>query len=491
MKKNKATKRWAMSFCKFSSQYSLDSSILIDNVFINEYLPDAPEVCLKVYLYGLMLCNKASSDDNMLDRMATSLNISEEDIKNAFVYWESYGLVKILPGEPYEVAYMPLSKHSGNLRKFKTSKYADFNDKVQELLSDRVIYPSEFNEYYSMIENLHFEPEALLLIIKHCTAIKNKSISSAYIFAVAQDFARQNLKTMRAVDDHLLEQEKHSQEIQSVLKELGLKRTEADQEERNMYLKWISKLGFTHGTVLAVAKTLKNKGGMFKLDEKLTKCFEQKLFTLEDIEEFSKKRDQFFSLAKEVTTTLGVYYQNLENVVDTYISTWTQKGLGEDVIKEIATYCFKKSIRTLEGMNTIIEKFYKLGLLTLPAITQYIGGLVAQDEKIKAILDKCNVLRNVNSWDRDFYRTWTYSWGLSDDIILFACESAKNKAQPIQYLNKIIASLHEKNITTLENAKNAICTHNTANEAKKPLISREYNKQELDSLFDNLDDIEV
>ena len=41
-----------MSFCKFSSDYLMESFTLVDNLFMNEYLPYAEEGYIKVYLYG-------------------------------------------------------------------------------------------------------------------------------------------------------------------------------------------------------------------------------------------------------------------------------------------------------------------------------------------------------------------------------------------------------------------------------------------------------
>ena len=53
-----------MSFCKFSSDYLMESFTLVDNLFMNEYLPYAEEGYIKVYLYGLYLCTNPSGRDN-------------------------------------------------------------------------------------------------------------------------------------------------------------------------------------------------------------------------------------------------------------------------------------------------------------------------------------------------------------------------------------------------------------------------------------------
>ena len=42
-----------MAFCEFSSEVVSSNAITVDNIFITEFLPSAPEKCVKVYLYGL------------------------------------------------------------------------------------------------------------------------------------------------------------------------------------------------------------------------------------------------------------------------------------------------------------------------------------------------------------------------------------------------------------------------------------------------------
>ena len=80
-----------MSFCKFSPSYISNNKIVIDNVFINEFLPSAPDLCVKVYLLGLSKCNNADDDENTLKYFAEKLKVCEEDIVSLFKYWEDKG----------------------------------------------------------------------------------------------------------------------------------------------------------------------------------------------------------------------------------------------------------------------------------------------------------------------------------------------------------------------------------------------------------------
>lgn len=484
-----------MALCSYSSKLSLDGYTVIDNKFLNEFLPQATGDDVKVYLYGLSLCMNLSTEENSLDTISKILSLTEDQVKNSFNYWQTMGLVQVVSTNPYEVRYLPVRAHSGSVKIRDKNKYFDFNQQMQEIICGRMITPTEFNEYYSLIEVYHFEPEAVILIARYCTKIKNTQIGYPYILAVARDFEKQGLKTFTAIENKFIEQEKSSTEIKQILSALGLKR-EADIEERNLYLKWTNHFGFTQGVIVEVAKSLKKRGGFIKLDELLSRYFEQKLFTMEEVLSFSSRRESMFELAKDVSKTLGLYYQNLENVVDTYVSDWTNKGFDNETLIFVSNYCFKQSIRTLDGMNTIIQKFYKLGLISLASIEQYISGILKTDEFVREVLEKTGLVRSVSSLDREFYKTWTNNWGFSHEQILIVAEITKDKSNPMAYLNRVIANLNEQKITDTKSIKEHIKSVklDSAKTTKKPkdnFEKRNYSKEDLSAVFDSLDDVEI
>ena len=73
-----------MALCSYSSKLSTEGYTVIDNNFFNEFLPQATGDDVKVYLYGLTLCNTHSSDDNSLDTICKVLSLTEEQVLKAF-----------------------------------------------------------------------------------------------------------------------------------------------------------------------------------------------------------------------------------------------------------------------------------------------------------------------------------------------------------------------------------------------------------------------
>lgn len=481
-----------MAFCKFSSEFVSNKFTVIDNIFFEQYLPSASSVQCKVYLYGLYLCSNANaltSSLATLDSFAQNLGLTADDVMEAFEYWQNLGLVQIVNSNPPEIQFMPI-KGAVAKKKFKTDKYLQFNLQAQNILNGRQITPNEFAEYYTLIETFHLAPEALLMIMQYCTENKGANVGYSYILTVAKNWAYEGVTTLTQVEQKLQEYNEAETNLKQIMKALGSIK-KANFEERQQYLKWVQKLGFSQDVILFVASLVK-KGGFIKLDAKLNKYAELKLFSKREIEEYEKNKDYLFNIAKNISKTIGVYYENLEIVVESYINPWVQRGYNEQTLDIIAKYCFKNSIRNLEGMNGIVNKLYNQGLLSLESIAQFIAKTKLQDENIKKILEKAKLLRNVTTWDRDFYRTWTYSWNMPQDVIEYAASLAFDKAQPMQYVNKILGSWFEQKINTLEQAKLAgEIFKSQLGKNDEAIHSRKYTKEEIDSIIKDIDEIEI
>lgn len=339
------------------------------------------------------------------------------------------------------------------------------------------------------METLKIEIPAFIMIVKFCVMQKGESVGYNYINTVAKNWADEGAHTVEEVNKKIEEFEQSLDKVNEVIKALKSKR-KATFEDRQFYKKWTEELEFKHEVILYVAKSIKINPSIYRLDAKLLNYFELKLYDIKEIEGFESARDSVYKLAKKITKAIGVYYDNLEPVISSYIQPWLAKGYDENTLLVIADNCFKNSIRTLEGMNNTINKFYAHGIVSLQSLNQEIENSIKTDNIIKEILQTCGLTRNVNSWDRDFYRTWTYSWKLSDDLIMYGATLSKDKAQPMQYLNKILSDWKDKGVESVEKAKEVSeQTTKTTNKNNTAIIhQREYTKEEIESVFSNIDD---
>lgn len=478
-----------MAFCKFSSEVVANNKIELSNAFVKEFLPQANSECVKVYIYGLFLCNNPANTDNSLESFARMLNMTEDDVISAFYYWQEVNLVQVLSVEPIEVRYLPVKNYSALLKKYNKDKYKNFNIQAQEIIIGRMITPNEYQEYYHLIESLHIEENALIKIIKYCVDLKGENVGYSYITAVAKSWAYEGILTEADVIERLEEQERSSNDIKLVLKTLGIRRS-ASTEEYQLFLTWTRDFGYPLDTIVFVAKLEKKSGSMLKLNKTLTRCFEQNLTSIKEIEDYLNNLTSLYDTARVVCAKIGQRYDNLENVVDTYINPWFMLGFDNNCLVNVANYCFKSNIKTLEGMNSLVNKLFKLGILTAESLDNYLSKSLEHDDDIKKVLDNLGLIREVNSVDRKLYSTWKSAWNISDELLTYACGLSADKVQPMQYLNKILSQYVTNKITTVEEAKKLSPSFKSTSD-NKPRVGREYSAKELNSLFDSIEEVEL
>ena len=478
-----------MSFCKFSPSYQTSNKTIVDNTFINEFLPKAPDMCVKIYLLGLSKCSSPDDSENSLSYFAETLKICDDDVISLFKYWEDLGLVQVLSTNPIEIRYLPINSNTASIKKYKVDKYTDFNIQVQELFDKRMVMPNEFTEFYDLMERKHMEQSALLELIRYCVNYKGFNLSPNYVITVAKDLIREGVLTLDAVKAKIEELGIADDKMSLILSAMGSKR-KVQLEDKELLTKWLSSYGFELNVIIFVIKNLKTKKRRLDvnvLDDYLSKYYEMRLMSIPEIENYEKEKENLYFIAITINKELGIFYEDLTKEIDTYIMSWLNMGYDAETLKTIANNCFLSSIKTLEGLNNIINKLYKLGIVNLKAYQQYLNDNLAVDKKIKEVLENMNLTRNVNNMDRNFYRTWTVDWGFSHEVILYGASLSSGKNNAIQYLNKILSNWNANGAKTLEQVKNSKIEAEPQNE----FIHNNYTKEQIASLLTNLDEVEV
>lgn len=480
-----------MNLCTFSSQAVIEEKITLDNLFVQEFMPSAPENCTKVYLLGLLNCKNSVEKDNSLDGFSKTLGISVQEIEDCFYYWKQQGLVQVLDTIPMQVKYLPVNSVLSSIKKYKKEKYENFNIQLQEIIKNRMITPTEYGIYYDLIEREHFEIEALLMIIKYCVTLKGANVGHAYITTVARNWASENLITSEKVEQHIKEHENTNSALGKLLKVLSIKRL-PQIEERDIFGKWKNEFNFDDETILQVAKQMKNKKmycSFIQLNKQFEKYYQLQLLTNGEIENYEKEKENFNQIAITILKKLGIYYSSLEQIIESYILPWTLRGYNKNGLEIIADFCFLRGYKTLASMNNFIEKLFKLGVVGEESIQQYFNAITENDNEIQKILSQLNIQRNVNTNDRTFYKIWTQDWQIGNELLNYAISVSKDKFQPITYLNRMLSNFHENNVKDVESAKELGQTKIKMPQKEKR--GRSYSKEELNSLFDSIEEIEV
>ena len=478
-----------MAFAKYSIDFREKQFTLVSNVFLHYFMPSSPEGAVKVYLQGLAFCD-LESDVNTLDNFCESLNMTKQEVEEHLKYWQEQGVLQIVDMEKLDIVFLNLDNKVVKFKRIDEEKYGDFYIACQSLLN-RALSPNEFKDFVEFIEKDKLEKEAMLMIIKYCVETKGDNVAPKYIISVAKNWIGEKILTVKKVEKKLEELALTSENIKNIFVVLGINRS-ATLEERDMYLKWTKSFFFTDSTIIEVAKFLKKKGGMKALDAKLTKYHSLQLLSIDEIENHENNKKHYLDLAREITSKLGLYFENLEPVIDNYINVWLYKGYSDETLKTIAKFCFKSENNSLEQMDIVIQKLYKQGIVSLDAIVEYIQQLNLVDEKIKDIFEKLSIKRIVTNRDREVYNIWTNDWLIGEELLEYAISISQGKTQPYQYLNKVLANFHEKDINSVEKAKEQNLNLSANNSNKElNMNTRSYTDEEVNRLFDNLKEIDI
>lgn len=242
----------------------------VENIFINEYLTQAPGDYVKVYLFALMY---ADFDMHMTNEtIAKHLSMEDEDVLKAWTYWEKMGIIRKhfeKPGEKfrYQVEFLNL-KELAYGKKLKSQKSeARVPDRLKELMDDdtirdmyseieritgRLFEGKEPAEILSWITDYNANPEMIVYAYSYCVKKKNHS-NHKYVAAIVKEWVNQGLKSIEQLEDYLEETDNRHYLYKRVLRALGFLRNATEEEKRIMDT-WFDQMGFPIDKVLDACK---------------------------------------------------------------------------------------------------------------------------------------------------------------------------------------------------------------------------------------------
>ncbi len=456
--------------CSYSKEFSSSAFTDVENAFITEYLPVSSGDAVKVYLYGLFLCQNPKFDRS-IGEIASTLDISQDKILEFFEFWEEFGLVSIVSKEPFSVQYLPIrSSYLAKPKKIKAEKYTDFTKGLQALLPDRMISTSEYTEYFTIMETYGIKPEAMLMIVKYCADRKGTDIGYRYVSKVAKDFGNRGIVTVEKVEKELSSYIMRTGVIERILKALTLRR-QPEIEDSTLLKKWTQELNFEAENIVFAASKLK-KGSMAKLDEFLIELYSMKSFSKEEIAEYMDKKQTVYDLTIKINKALSIYVDVIDTVVDNYTKKWLSYGFDQDTLLYIANHCFKSGKNTLQDMDDILEYLRARGFIDLSSVSDYFENLKKSDEFLSKMLLTAGVNRRPTPWDRENLNMWK-TWNFSEDMILEAAKLASGKSSPTAYMNGILSNWKNNGVFTTNGIPDKSAGDNNSQEE----YNREYERR--------------
>ena len=235
----------------------------VENLFISEYMPSAPENAVKLYLLALMYAQQGLPFDDA--QAAKKLGISIAAVADAWDYWREKGLVRLTVKDPKRPAereaellnireMMYGRRAEPSVQAGDSAPFALDDEAFSRLLSGiesitgRLLEAREPEEVASWITDYGMDPDVILLGYKYSNQ-KGRSNRCRYVGAILKDWRAKGLVTADQVEDSLAASDRHYEFYRAVMKELGFHRSASEPEKRVMDV-WFDKMGLSLDEVM-------------------------------------------------------------------------------------------------------------------------------------------------------------------------------------------------------------------------------------------------
>ena len=308
---------------------------IVSNQFIDEYMENANDAQIKVYLYLLrmMHANLPTSISDIADKF----NHTEKDVVRALSYWEKKNLVRIEYDENGEILALHMQSGTSSTPTAPTGSKESYTEVSQPQAVKKApashIQPAKSRPSYSLDEvasfqqdeeasqiifiaeqylgrvltvpdiktiiflykGLHFSTDLIDYLIEYCVGKGHRDMR--YIEKVAINWSEEKITT----DQQAKQQSyKYNKIVYTVMNALG--RTSAPTaKEADFVNRWEKEYGFTHDMILAAcekAALAVDKNRIEYTDGILKSWLKQNIHNLSEAEAASKA----FSQKKQTTT---------------------------------------------------------------------------------------------------------------------------------------------------------------------------------------------
>ncbi len=250
---------------------------VVPNCFIDEYIKEANDAQLKVYLYLLRMLN--ANEAVSVSDIADKFNHTEKDVLRALKYWESKNLLSLdydENGSLNGIRLCDLSAH-GNVSpaqpetagkesspalsicpvptyekpSYTAQHLKDFKERqdtaqllfIAQSYLGRPLTPAEMKSILFMMDVLHFSEDLIDYLIQYCVDRGKKDFK--YIEKVAVNWAEQGITTPAQAQKTAT---KYDKNVYAIMNQLG-KSTSPTAKELEFINRWTGEWGFTNDII--------------------------------------------------------------------------------------------------------------------------------------------------------------------------------------------------------------------------------------------------
>ncbi len=443
-----------MAFCSFGENYALFDITPVENMFLQEYMLRAPGNYVKAYLYGLMQCYHPT-EAMSLERMARDMDMSADELFQAFQYWERLGLLRRIADNPPQFLYKNL-KHNllmSNGEGESLYQYKDFNATLHNLFDKkRRLYEQDYRRVYDWIEVLGLPETVAIMLIRYCIDQYGMRFSFEKADALAREWAKQGIRTIEDAEEVTRSSKQVAEDVHRVLRRLGQRRAPSMDEEA-LYKKWTHDWGFALPAILEACKettkgtpTMAYLGGILERQHRLGR---------HDATAIATQLQQESALAEPVKALYQALGRRATPTPEDsqLVQEWYAQGIDSELMLLAAQVAHRNGGNSLDSVQQRLNAWITKGLTTRDAVDGYLSAVRRDNAQLAPILEACGEQRQPNATDRANLARWRGEWGMPQDVLLLAAGYAAHATVKLPFMDKILSQWHDKGIRTVEAAR--------------------------------------
>ena len=237
----------------------------IPNLFITDYLPDAPDGdFVKIYIYAYMCCRQGIALTHT--ELASRLGLMPEKVIAAWRYFSDRRIVRLVPQTPgdelhFDVEFVDVkgalfggNGHTkvaggGTARPLSDPALAALFQRIAVIQGAPSMDGSDMKRVISWIEDFGATPEIIEFAFSFCAEERGeKNIN--YVGKVVKEWAEKELKTVAAVREYRAGHDARSGIHKQLMEAFGLRYSVITASEEKLFNYWLDECGYTVSDIL-------------------------------------------------------------------------------------------------------------------------------------------------------------------------------------------------------------------------------------------------
>ena len=218
---------------------------------------------------------------------------------------------------------------------------------------------------------------------------------------------------------------------------------------------WIEVFGLEEAAaVMLVRRCMELKGPSVKIqfmDKMAREWAKEGVLTAADAEQRIKLDTELQGGAKAILARWRKGRMATEDELALY-KKWTEEwGMTLDEILSACPAMTSSDKPTFAYLNAILE-----GMRMEGGVQEAIKSAALTEELAREIYSRAGLKGAPGRREKEAVSTWTVSWHMQPEAVLLAAERSAGYSHPFDRTRRLIEQLHEKGVTTLQQARKAI-----------------------------------